>query len=187
MPYPALLLDRDGVVNVDHGHDITHHQFDFMDGIFELTRRAVDLCYRVVIVTNQAGIAHGYFTEAEFLEFTKWMINSFKMQGVELSGVFYSPYHRDGLVPPYVRDSFWRKPSPGMILEAKRLLDLDLPRSILVGDQVSDMLAAGQAGVGRKILLSSQNHEAADVTVSRLHEVLPFLTGWPNRRPGSWR
>ncbi|MBY6263293.1 HAD-IIIA family hydrolase [Azospirillum sp. 412522] len=187
MPYPALLLDRDGVVNIDHGHAVTHYQFDFMDGIFDLTRKAVDLGYRVAIVTNQAGIAYGDFTEGEFLRFTDWMVEAFRLEGVDIAAVFHSPYHKDGLLQPYVRDSFWRKPSSGMILEAARRLDLDLPRSILVGDRVSDMQAAAGAGVGRKILLSSRPEQVADVTVGHLRDVMPFLTGWPSRHPGSWR
>ncbi|WP_042696499.1 D-glycero-beta-D-manno-heptose 1,7-bisphosphate 7-phosphatase [Azospirillum sp. B506] len=184
MAYPALFLDRDGVVNVDHGHAVTHREFEFMDGVFDLTRMAMDRGYRVAIVTNQAGIAHGDFTESEFLQFTGWMVDAFRIRGVDIAGVFHSPYHPQGQVQAYVRDSFWRKPSPGMILEAARSLGLDLSRSILVGDQVTDMLAAARAGIGRKILLGQQPQQAADHNASHLREVIPFLTGWSNRPPG---
>ncbi|BAI72079.1 D-glycero-D-manno-heptose 1,7-bisphosphate phosphatase [Azospirillum sp. B510] len=188
MPYPALFLDRDGVVNVDHGYAVTHHRFAFMDGIFDLTRLAVDRGYRVVIVTNQAGIAHGDFTEAEFLRFTDWMVGEFHRHGGDIAGVFHSPFHNDGVLPAYARDSFWRKPAPGMILEAARRLDLDLSKSILVGDQATDMQAAARAGIGRRVLLGHRPEQAADHVVDHLRDVTPFLTGWSgHHHPGSWR
>ncbi|MBP2227280.1 D-glycero-D-manno-heptose 1,7-bisphosphate phosphatase [Azospirillum agricola] len=196
MPCPALFLDRDGVVNVDHGYVVTHDRFQFMDGIFDLARAAVDQGYRVAVITNQSGIARGYFTEAEFLDFTAWMTGEFRARGVELAGVFHCPYHRGGPVERYARESFWRKPGPGMILEAARRLDLDLARSVFVGDQPTDMQAAQAAGVGLKLLVGSDaNPEAgaetrtADHKVGRLADILPLLASWTrtNRRPGSSR
>lgn len=150
----ALLLDRDGVVNVDHGYVCEVGQFAFVDGIFALTRRAVDLGYRVAVITNQSGIARGYYPESQFLELSRWMTAEFERRGVTLAGVFHCPYHKAGTQPPYNRESFWRKPNPGMILEAQRRLGLDLARSTFLGDQPSDMAAARAAGVGRRVLLT---------------------------------
>ncbi|WP_448208685.1 D-glycero-alpha-D-manno-heptose-1,7-bisphosphate 7-phosphatase [Azospirillum sp. sgz302134] len=178
MAYRALLLDRDGVVNVDHGYVGHRDRFAFMDGIFALTRHAVDRGFRIAVITNQSGIARGYFTEAEFLELTDWMRRTFREQGVELAGVFHCPYHRGGVVERYARDSFWRKPNPGMILEAARRLDLDLARSVFLGDQPTDMAAAQAAGVGRRVLLSEPGDAAAGmatVTVGRLADVVRHL------------
>ncbi|PWC55633.1 HAD family hydrolase [Azospirillum sp. TSO22-1] len=150
----ALLLDRDGVVNVDHGYVCEVEQFTFIDGIFALTRRAVDHGFRVAVITNQSGIARGYYPESQFLDLSRWMTASFERHGVTLAGVFHCPYHKAGTMPPYNRESFWRKPNPGMILEAQRRLGLDLGHSLFLGDQPSDMAAARAAGVGRRVLLT---------------------------------
>ncbi|KAA0678233.1 HAD family hydrolase [Roseomonas genomospecies 6] len=178
MACKALLLDRDGVVNVDHGYVGDIGRFTFMDGIVTLTRHAVDRGFRVAVITNQSGIARGYFTEAAFLELSDWMRGMFLAQGVELAGVFHCPYHRSGTVGRYARDSFWRKPNPGMILEAARRLDLDLSRSVFLGDQTTDMAAAQAAGVPRRIMLAEAGaapESAATLTIRHLADLIPHL------------
>lgn len=181
MPCRALLLDRDGVVNVDRGYVGCRDRFVFMEGIFALTRHAMDRGFRIVIVTNQSGIARGRYDEPAFLALSDWMRGEFRARGVELAGVFHCPYHRDGLVGRYARDSAWRKPGPGMILEAARRLDLDLARSVFLGDQATDMEAARTAGVGRRVLLAAMEEgggdgaAAATLRVGRLSDVIPHL------------
>ncbi|WP_431856361.1 D-glycero-beta-D-manno-heptose 1,7-bisphosphate 7-phosphatase [Azospirillum sp.] len=174
----ALLLDRDGVVNVDHGYVCEVEQFTFVDGIFALTRRAVDLGYRVAVVTNQSGIARGYYPVSQFLELSRWMAAEFEQRGVTLAGVFHCPYHKAGTLRPYNRESFWRKPNPGMILEAQQRLGLDLGRSLFLGDQPSDMAAARAAGVGRRVLLTHGRPVAcanADQAIATLSEAEALL------------
>lgn len=179
MTFRSLLLDRDGVVNIDHGYVGRIDRFVFVDGIFRLTRHAVDRGFRIAVVTNQSGIARGYFTEAEFQELTAWMQDRFLEQGIALAGVFHCPYHRDALLPRYARNSFWRKPNPGMILEAARRLDLDLSRSVFLGDQPTDMAAAQAAGVGQRALLSEDGGRAAGtaatLTIRQPANLIPHL------------
>ncbi|NUB16731.1 D-glycero-beta-D-manno-heptose 1,7-bisphosphate 7-phosphatase [Azospirillum brasilense] len=179
MPHRALLLDRDGIVNVDHGYVGDRGRFTFMDGIFPLTRHAADRGFRIAVITNQSGIARGYFSETAFLELSGWMRDMFLSQGVELAGVFHCPYHKGGKVERYARDSFWRKPNPGMILEAARRLDLDLSRSVFLGDQPTDMAAAQTAGVARRVMLEPPGEPpretAATLTVHGLTELIPHL------------
>lgn len=179
MPYRALLLDRDGVVNVDHGYVVDRDRFEFMDGIFALTRHAADRGFRIAVVTNQSGIARGYYSETQFLDLSDWMRGKFQAQGVDLAGVFHCPYHRGGTVERYARDSFWRKPNPGMILEAARCLDLDLSRSVFLGDQPTDMAAAEAAGVPMRALLSetggAAGGTAATLTLHRVADLIPHL------------
>lgn len=184
MPYRALLLDRDGVVNVDHGYVFERERFVFMDGVFALARHAVDRGLRIAVITNQSGIARGYYTEAALLELNGWMCGEFRQRGVELAGVFHCPYHPKGAVERYARDSFWRKPNPGMILEAGRLLDLDLARSVFLGDQPTDMEAARAAGVGLRALLpgaSTPSKEctfdgsAGSLTIARHTDLIPHI------------
>ncbi|HYC04653.1 MAG TPA: HAD family hydrolase [Azospirillaceae bacterium] len=161
----ALFLDRDGVINVDHGYVHAAANFDFTPGIFDLTRRAQDAGFRLVVVTNQAGIARGYYTEAQFRELTDWMVARFRERGVDIALVQWSPFHPTAGRPPYDRDSFWRKPNPGMILDAARRLRLDPGRSLMLGDQPTDMTAALRAGVPRRVLVThGTGIDSADAT-----------------------
>ena len=152
----ALFLDRDGVINVDQPYVHRHEDFQFQEGIFELCRAAQTLGYLLVIATNQAGIGRGYYTEAEFLDLTEWMTQRFAEQQIRITRVYYCPYHPVHAVGPYKRDSLDRKPAPGMLLRAKKELNVDLPSSILIGDKLSDIYAAQAAGVGTAILLRSR-------------------------------
>ena len=151
-------------------------RFEFTDGIFDLARRAMDCGYRVAVITNQAGVARGYYPETQFLELSRWMAGEFARRGVDLAGIFHCPYHEGGTVPAYRRDSFWRKPAPGMILEAARRLGLDLPRSIFLGDQPTDMAAAAAAGVGCRVLIGDAGPSAdATLAIRRLDDLIRRL------------
>ncbi len=150
---PALFLDRDGVINVDRGYVHRPADFEFVDGIAELCSRFGARGYVSVVVTNQAGIGRGLYTEADFDALTKWMLDALTTRGVHIERVYHCPYHPEHGVGRYRRESQDRKPNPGMLLRARDELDLDLAASALVGDKVSDMEAAVRAGVGRPILL----------------------------------
>ena len=89
----ALFLDRDGVINVEQSYVHSREQFHFREGIFELGRAAQRLGYTLFVVTNQAGIARGYYSEAEFLELTEWMVHQFAEQRIHIARVYYCPYH----------------------------------------------------------------------------------------------
>lgn len=150
---PALFLDRDGVINVDHGyvHRIDH--FEFLPGIFDLCRAARARDHRVVVVTNQAGIGRGLYTEREFSELTEWMRARFNDEGAPIDGVYFCPTHPTAGIGVYRVQSAFRKPAPGMILQAAAELGLDLAASVLVGDKASDAVAGASAGVGRIVVM----------------------------------
>ena len=149
----ALFLDRDGVINLERGYVHRREKFQFQKGIFELCQAAQTLGYLLIVTTNQAGIARGYYTELDFLELTEWMIDKFAEQQVQIARVYYCPYHPVHGKGQYKYDSPDRKPKPGMLLRAQRDFDLNLLSSVLIGDKASDMQAATAAGIGRKILL----------------------------------
>jgi D-glycero-D-manno-heptose 1,7-bisphosphate phosphatase len=151
----ALFLDRDGVINVEYGYVHLREAFQFQEGIFELCRAAQNLGYLLVVITNQAGIARGYYTESEFLDLTEWMIDKFTEQQIRIARVYYCPYHPIHGVGVYKYDSPDRKPKPGMLLRAQADFNLDLKLSLLIGDQLSDIQAAKAAGIGTTILLCS--------------------------------
>lgn len=152
----ALILDRDGVINVERGYVHQRESFEFIPGIFELCRAAQDMGYLLVVATNQAGIARGYYSESAFNGLTEWMIAQFEEQQVSITQLYYCPCHPVFGVGAYKCDSPDRKPNPGMLLRAQVDLDLDLGSSILIGDKLSDIAAGFAAGVGTLILLSSE-------------------------------
>ena len=154
----ALFLDRDGVVNVDVGYVHRIDDFHFVDGVLALARDRAQQGWALIVVTNQAGIGRGYYSERDFSILTEWMRHRFAEAGAPLDAVYHCPYHPEHGVGQYRLDSFDRKPNPGMLLRARDDLDLYLARSVMVGDTPSDMLAAKRAGVATRILyLHGQN------------------------------
>lgn len=143
----ALFLDRDGIINVDHGYVGKIEDFEFMDGIFELVRSANELGYLPVVITNQSGIGRGYFSEEAFLSLTEFMKKRFHQERASLDHVYYCPYHPEAAVERYREKHPGRKPEPGMYLEAATDLNLDLVHSVAIGDQWRDVIAAHRAGV----------------------------------------
>jgi len=156
----ALFLDRDGVVNVDHGYVYRPEQTEWLPGIFELCRVAVDLGYVLVVITNQAGIARGYYSEDEFAVYMRWMHEQFKARGLEILATYHCPHHPSEGLGDLRRDCDCRKPQPGMILRAQRELGLDLANSALIGDKGSDLDAGRAAGVGYCLKLGTASGEA---------------------------
>lgn len=144
----ALFLDRDGVINEDTGHPWRNTDITFIDGIFELVRTANILNYLVLVVTNQAGIAKGKYTVSDFHRLSSWMGDEFLQHGSRIDKFYFCPFHPDATVKAYQQDSFHRKPSPGMLLEAQAAFDLDLKQSIMIGDRMTDLMAAEAAGLG---------------------------------------
>jgi D-glycero-D-manno-heptose 1,7-bisphosphate phosphatase len=149
----ALFLDRDGVINHEAGYLHRIEDVRWIDGIFELTATAVRLGYKLVIVTNQSGIARGLYTEEDFAALMSWMRSEFAARQIPLAAVYHSPYHPDG-IGDYKREHPDRKPGPGMLLRAAQDLDLDLTQSILIGDRCSDIAAANTAGLRQAFLLA---------------------------------
>jgi D-glycero-D-manno-heptose 1,7-bisphosphate phosphatase len=141
------------VINLEHTYVHSPETFHFQEGIFELCRDAQKLDYLLLVVTNQAGIARGYYSESQFLALTRWMVQKFDERQVRIERVYYCPYHPTHGVGRYRFDSSDRKPKPGMLLRARNDFNLDLTSSLLIGDQLSDISAGEAAGVGTKILL----------------------------------
>jgi len=173
---PALFIDRDGVINVEKNYVYQIENFEFLNGIFDLCRAATDKKMPIVVVTNQAGIGRGYYTESEFHALTAWMMRRFEVESTPIAAVYFCPYHPEHGIGPYRRESFDRKPNPGMLLRAKADLSLDMSRSILIGDKCSDILAGKAAGVGTTILLGSDvENSNPNWVVSSLHEALHLI------------
>ena len=151
----ALFLDRDGVINVEKNYVHRIEDFEFLPGIFGLCESACDLGFHLVVVTNQAGIGRGFYTESDFQHLTDWMLGAFRQRGIEIARVYHCPHHPTAGLGAFRRDCFDRKPHPGMLLRARDDLQLDLARSVLIGDKDSDIEAGQAAGVGNLIRLAS--------------------------------
>lgn len=176
----ALFLDRDGVINVDHGYVHKPEDVEFVDGIFELIAAAKISGYLVVVVTNQAGIGRGYYSEDDFHALMDWMKARFVERGGQLDAIYFCPYHPEHAIGEYRRESDCRKPAPGMLLQAAYDLDIDLVGSIFVGDRPSDMRAGGAAGVGTLLHLgagerNTTNAQYKGIPIQQLQETMAYL------------
>ena len=143
----ALFLDRDGTINVDHGYVYRSRDFEFIPGIFELCARAQELGYLIIIITNQSGIARGYYTEEDYAALTAHMLREFAARGIRITDVLHCPE----LEGPN------RKPAPGLFLQAQRRHRLNMAASLSLGDKPRDVRAAEAAGCGRNFVLTSQD------------------------------
>ncbi len=160
--HPALFIDRDGVVNVNHGYVNEIDSFDFINGIFSIVNQANELGYKVIVITNQSGIGRGYFTEQQFLELTHWMIEEFKRNGSNIDDLFYCPHHPSEAKGEYLKDCSCRKPKPGLFTRAIEKHNIDVHSSIMIGDKKSDMRAAAAAGVNQRVLLGQDPKQSSE-------------------------
>ena len=175
---PALFLDRDGVINEEVGYLSRTEDVRWVDGIFSLIRTARGLGYRIVVVTNQSGIARGLYSTADFDALMHWMKGEIQVRGGDLDAVYHCPYHPVHGLGEWKREHEDRKPGPGMLLRAEREWGLDLSRSLLVGDRCSDIAAAHAAGLRIAFLkrgTEAENCGGSAHPVDRLSEVEAWL------------
>ena len=167
----AVFLDRDGVINHDHGYVSRIEDFHFIDGVFGACRRLNSLGYELVIVTNQAGIGYGMYTEADFHMLNRWMLEQFRQQGVDILATYYCPHHPTKAKGQYLQKCNCRKPAPGMLLKAAQEHQLSLVDSYLVGDKLSDIEAARQAGLKQAFLIKTGQKLPAETQVPVLENL----------------
>lgn len=145
---PALFLDRDGVVNVEKNYVYRAEDIDFIEPIFEICRKYQEKGFKIFIITNQAGIARGYYSQDDFLKLARWIEVEFAQRGIDIIKTYFCPHH-----PEFTGECPCRKPNPGMILKAKKEFDLDLENSVLIGDKQSDIDAGINAGIKQNYFL----------------------------------
>ncbi len=177
----AVFLDRDGTLNIDHGYVHTIDDFEFVEDSIEALRKLKQMGYLLVLVTNQSGIARGYFTEDQFLQLTEWMDWSLAEQGVDLDGIYYCPHHIDGK-GEYRQDCDCRKPKGGMLKDAIKALKIDPTKSVMIGDKVEDLMAGKSVDVGTSILvrtgkpITEEAEEMADAVLDSIADLPRFLS-----------
>jgi D,D-heptose 1,7-bisphosphate phosphatase len=143
----ALFLDRDGVINVDHGHVGSRERFDWVPGALDAIGHATASGWHVFVVTNQSGVARGFYDEAAVTALLAWIGDEARRYGGTIDDARYCPFHPDAATPAYRALSDWRKPAAGMLRDLIRAWELDPGRCVMVGDQTGDMAAAAAAGV----------------------------------------
>jgi len=144
----AVFIDRDGVINKEVGYLHKIEDFEFIDGVFDACKHFQTLGYQLIIITNQSGIARGYYPEEDFHTVTKWMIRQFHNQDINILDVFFCPHGPDSTCE-------CRKPRPGMLLEAQNKHNIDMSNSWMIGDKEADVGAANAAWVDNTILVKS--------------------------------
>jgi D-glycero-D-manno-heptose 1,7-bisphosphate phosphatase len=154
----ALFLDRDGIVNVDHGYVYKIEDFEFAEGIFDLVKLFSNEGYLIFVVTNQSGIGRGYYTEEEFMTLTQWMLDSFAQEEIHIEKVYHCPHSPEA-------KCHCRKPETGMIEEVMKAYNIDLSHSWMIGDKQSDMDLAANAGIKNAIYIGN-NRNMINVTLS---------------------
>jgi D-glycero-D-manno-heptose 1,7-bisphosphate phosphatase len=148
MTIKTIFLDRDGVINKEVRYLYRLSSFEFIDGIFEACLYFHKLDYKIVIITNQSGIARGYYTENDYLELTEWMLDQFNDNGINILDTFYCPHDPESLCE-------CRKPKPGLLIEAKDKYNISMKDSWMIGDKETDIEAANLAGINNTILVRS--------------------------------
>ena len=144
---PALFLDRDGVINIDHGYVHRWDQLDLLPGLAEVIRAFNEAGWFVFVITNQAGVARGYYDESAIDLLHDQIRDWLAARGAHVDQFYYCPLHPQGSVAAYRAESSDRKPGPGMLLRAFAEWPVDVEQSFLVGDQETDMAAAAAAGI----------------------------------------
>ena len=143
----GLILDRDGVINIDKAYVYRQEDFEWVDGAIDTIKWLRSIGYHVFIVTNQSGIAKAYYTEEDMHKLHNWMLAEMKIAGAHIDQIYYCPYHAEGTIEKYRLDSDLRKPKPGMLLKAFEEWPIIKDGSFMIGDNPTDVAAAEAAGI----------------------------------------
>lgn len=167
---PAAFLDRDGVLNVDHGYAHRPEQLEWIGGAREAVRLLNEAGYLVIVVSNQSGVARGYFDEAAVKSFHRYMQERLLAHGAHVDAFYYCPHYPEGSVKQFAIACRCRKPCPGMLEQAARDFAIDPARSILIGDKNDDMAAAAAFNI-RGIRFDPKADSLIDVVIAALGRV----------------
>lgn len=171
----AVFLDRDGTINVERDYLFRREDFEFISGVPQSIKKLNDAGFLVVVVTNQSGIARGYYSEADVKllhEFVKQQLSSY---GAHVDGFYYCPHHPDKGNAPYRKACCCRKGEPGMLLDAAGDLNIDLSQSFIIGDKLAD-IEAGLAVESTPILVLTGHGEREKEKIPDSIQVCPDLS-----------
>ena len=148
MTIKTIFLDRDGVINKEVGYLFRIADFEFIEGVFDACLYFQQLDYKIIIISNQSGIARGYYNENDYQKLTEWMLGQFIDNGINILDTFYCPHGPESLCE-------CRKPKPGMLIEAQYRYNIIMKDSWMIGDSERDIKAANAAGISNTVLVRS--------------------------------
>ena len=148
MTIKTIFLDRDGVINKEISYLHKIEDFEFIDGVFEACQYLTNLNYKIIIITNQSGIARGLYSERDYQKLTIWLLTKFYEQNISILDIFHCPH------APRSQCNC-RKPKPGMFIQAKKKYNIDMKNSWMIGDKEVDITASNSAGIEKTILVRS--------------------------------
>ena len=174
MSIKTIFLDRDGVINKDINYLHKIDDFEFIDGIFDVFLYFQSLGYKIIIITNQSGIARGYYSHSDYQKVTQWMLDQFKYKNINILDVFHCPHGPDSTCD-------CRKPKPGMFLKAKDKHNTDMEKSWMIGDKERDTIAANSAGIDNTILVRSshridESNSNAKIIINSIRQAKQVIT-----------
>lgn len=173
---PVIFLDRDGTIHVDKGYLYKKEEVEYLDGVVQALSKLCTMGYLLIIVTNQSGIARGYYTEQDFLGLDTWMRRDLEKRGVIISRTYYCPHYPKGIVARYAKKCTCRKPGTGLFWQAQAEFEIDMGRSYAVGDRMRDLMICRESGV-KGILLASKGIFSDGIRGCRdWREVLGLIT-----------
>lgn len=156
---PAVFLDRDGVLNIDKGYVYRKEDFIWIDGAKEAVKLLNDLNFYVFVVTNQSGVARGYYTEDDIQKLHQWMNEELSKIGASVNGFYYCPHLPEAVIEKYRVSCDCRKPAPGLILQAMNDWPIDREKSLMIGDNNKDIEAAKNAGIKGHLFTGNNLYE----------------------------
>ncbi len=169
MKRPALFVDRDGTINEEVDFLTNPDHLHILPGSVEALRTAMQMGFRIVVMTNQSGVARGFLSERRLLEIHAALTQRMKLEGVVIDAIYYCPHHPDLGIPPYRVDCDCRKPKPGMIERGARELGIDLRTSFVIGDRMIDIQAGNALGIPSILVLTGYGE--AEIELCRSNNV----------------
>lgn len=169
----AVFLDRDGTINKEVNYLHRPEDFVFIPGAVEAIKIFRRLGYKVIVITNQAGVARGYYKEGDVKALHQFLDNLLADEGTSIDAYYYCPHHPDGILEEYEGECSCRKPKTGMIIHATKDFDIDLSNSIIIGDKEIDVQTGKNSGIGKCVLVRSghpteEKNTVADATYDNL-------------------
>lgn len=159
----AIFLDRDGTINRDHGYVYRKEDFEFLPGVIESLQLLEHMGFLLVIVTNQSGIARGYYSEEAYQDLNRWMVDTLKKEGVTIASSFYCPHHPDAKIEKYRINCECRKPGTLLYKKAYEKLDIDLSQSYAIGDKERDVAFCKESDVKGIILYQEETKQEENI------------------------
>ena len=168
--HPALFLDRDGVINIDRGYVDRVEDWQWVDGAIDCIAKFKARGWFVFVVTNQSGIAFDHYSEADMQAIHDHMLSGLTDAQTEVDAIYFCPFHPEGTNPKFRKDSYDRKPKPGMLLQAMADHPVKKEASFLIGDKQTDIDAAHAAGIGGFLFTGGNLADFAEWTLASFED-----------------